>query len=287
MATLSVAEQPLAIAIDPHSGNLFVANSGSGTISIFTADHSPILPISVSSDPLKTALTGMVIVPDTRSLFVVLAAENSVVVVDLKTYGIKTTTTVGEHPYSILYNSHNGFVYVGNRAAHTLSVLDATGVLQGTIARTDVNIGMAFDPQTGSILISNTHNNTVRAIGFKKEPTIIVSENYPTHQDDFIYNPAYIKHVKFVLSGRERFHTLTLQEDTITGSEKRVPISFSNHSSPQNYGNVSELFELENTILDGRHRWIFKIAPRQTITILIYYYQIDRYKVYKEALEKG
>ena len=40
---------------------------------------------------------------------------------------------------------------------------------------------------------------------------------------------------------------------------------------------VAEVYALKGSYLDGQHCWVFPIAPMQTITLLVYYRQAERY----------
>ena len=121
---------------------------------------------------------------------------------------------------------------------------------------------------------------TVDIIGYAAQSTSIqTDESYAQTNQDFQYNPGLVKHVKFVLSSPQRFHILRLQEKSSRGAIKERLISFSNHQSPQNFFNATEIFELEGKIIDGSTSWLFKIAPLQTITILIYHRQFKMYQL--------
>jgi hypothetical protein len=60
------------------------------------------------------------------------------------------------------------------------------------------------------------------------------------------------------------------------------PISLRGYQSPQGFGNVSEVFEMEGQIVDGRVCWRFKINPNQQVTFLIYYKQLEMYNFLPE-----
>ncbi|MCB0541509.1 MAG: YncE family protein, partial [Bacteroidetes bacterium] len=50
---------------------------------------------------------------------------------------------------------------------------------------------------------------------------------------------------------------------------------FNNYKSPQNYLDVAEVTAVRGDVIDGKSTWEFKIAPGQTITILVYYKQLQ------------
>jgi hypothetical protein len=105
---------------------------------------------------------------------------------------------------------------------------------------------------------------------------VTINEGYIEKQEDFRFNPAMVEHVKFVLSGIERFTVLQVQEVSMSGAIDTYPISLSRYSHPQNFGSVYEVSGLKGTILNGQNGWLFQIAPKQTITLITYYHQIKR-----------
>ena len=90
-----------------------------------------------------------------------------------------------------------------------------------------------------------------------------------------MYNPGVVKHTKWVLSGDARFAVLHFVEETPTGTKISTPISHENYKSPQNFLNVSEMTDLEGTVIDGKTSWVFKIAGLQTITLIVYFRQFE------------
>ncbi len=277
--TLDTGLHPRGITIDELTGNIYVINSGDNSISIFSQDLQLLTTLTNVSPNAHPELVSAVIHPENNILFVVATAANQLIPISLENNRIGSPISVGNSPYGIVLHAENNFLYLGNRDDNSISVLQANGTVLGVIPREQVNIGLAYDPSTHAVLTSDTAKNTVIGLGFYDKPAIIIDGDYKEKREEFKYLAAYIKHVKFILSGEERFQVLSLLHETVTGKTQQKPIAFSAYDNAQSFANVSEVFELENTVLDGKHRWKFKIAPFQKITILVYYYQIETHKL--------
>lgn len=272
--TLDTGLNPRGIVIDEITGNIFVMNSGDNSISVFNQDLLPLTTISDVSKSDNPELVSGLIHPENNTLFVVATNTNEVIPITLNDYNVGMPIGVGSSPHGIVLNTSNNFMYIGNREDNTISVVEASGNVLGTIQRDQINIGLAYDRSTNAILTSDTTGHMVQGLGFFDKPAITIDGDYMEKREEFKYANAYIKHVKFILSGEERFKVLSLLHESVTGKVVEKPIAFSGYNMPQNFQNISEVFELEKTILDGKHRWRFKIAAQQKITILIYYYQL-------------
>ena len=78
-----------------------------------------------------------------------------------------------------------------------------------------------------------------------------------------------------MFSDENRASGLKLIHQSPTGKQYVTLISFNNYKRPQNYLDVAEVTAVRGDVIDGKSTWEFKIAPRQTITILVYYKQLQ------------
>lgn len=274
--TLSVGQAPLAIGINSDNGDLYVANSSDNSVSVFNQDHTPITIIT----GIGTMPVSMAYHPLNKEVYVVATGSDEVFPIDTLSYTASAPIAVGASPYSIAYNTNNQFLYIGNRADNTYTIIAPDKSIRATLSLGVVNNGFAINQTSNTLFSSNTAASTIDIIGYAIQSTSIhIDEDYLQTNRDFQHNPALVKHAKFVLSSPQRFKVLKIREKGIRGSIKEHPISFSNHQSPQNYLNTTEVFEMEGKIIDGSTSWIFDIAPLQTITILIYYKQFKMYQL--------
>ena len=272
VVTLNVETDPIGIGINTSNGDIYVANSTRNSISVFDRTNTLITVISnIGNMPVSATYQ-----PNTNEMYIVLANDNAVIPIDATTYEVGQAIAVGNNPYSAVYNPINDFVYIGNRDDNTLTVIAPDKTIRATLALTNVNIGLAVNNETGTLWLSDTANNTVRALGFNQGSTLVFNDEYEADAMRFASHPILLKHVKFSLSGQERFNVLRHIEQNATGCKEVMSLSHENYRSPNNFLNVSEIYDLENTIVDGRVSWEFTIAPKQTISIMLYYLQFER-----------
>lgn len=281
LETIDVGKAPRNIAIVPKTGSVYVVNSNDDSISVIDTNNVVTNTIENVGSNLTTAAYN----PINNSLYVVSSGDNSVIPIDIDTNAIKAAIPVGTNPYRVLYNPTNELLYVGNRGDNSFSIIDTTDAVIDTLFLGTVGTGVAVDLNSDMIYSSDSANGTINLISYSRESNkVLINDGYYGKREDFTFNPAIVKHVKFVLSGTERFRVLRLEEDTVTGTTKVKPISFASYNSPQNFGNVAEVFEMNGAIIDGKNGWVFKIAGKQTITILTYYKQIETEKILEDAI---
>ncbi|QKX04137.1 hypothetical protein HN014_04185 [Aquimarina sp. TRL1] len=279
--TISVGKAPRNITVVPDTGNVYVVNSNDNSISVIDTNNVVTNTIENVGNTLTTGAYN----PKNNTLYVVSAVDNAIVAIDIDTNTVKDSIPVGADPYRIIYNPTNELLYVGNRGDNSYSIIDSDDAVVDTLFLGIVGTGIAIDHNRDMIYSSDSTNGAINLISYSRESNkVLINDGYYRKREDFTFNPAIVKHVKFVLSGIQRFRVLKLEEDTVTGSTKVTPISFSSYNSPQNFGNVAEVFEMNGAIIDGKNGWVFKIAGKQTITILTYYKQFETEKILEEAI---
>ena len=101
-------------------------------------------------------------------------------------------------------------------------------------------------------------------------------------EEDFKFSPGMLKHLKIVASGERRVNALQLLQRCIAGKEICKTLSLGNYQSPQSFQNVSEVFGVDGSMLDGQNSWCFKIGGLQTITFILYYKKMEMYNLLPE-----
>jgi len=278
-ATLPVGQDPFGVGINLSNGDIFVANSGDNSVSVFDSTHAPVTTIAgVGTKPVS-----IIYHPVNNEMYAVATGSNNVIPIDTGLYTISPAIGVGNKPHGIVFNSNNNFLYVGNKDDETYTVIAPDKSIRATISLGNVNIGFGINATENVLFSSDTGANLVNVIGYADQSSsITIDDDFSQKNKNFQHNPALVKHVKFVLSGSERFKVLTLREETITGMENNTPLSFRSYDSPQNFLNVSEVFGMDGSLIDGLNSWIFKIAGQQTITLLVYYRQFNMYELMPE-----
>ena len=271
-ATIPVGQDPLGIGINPVNGDVYVVNSTSNTVSVFDSSNVLVTTlIAVGTQPVSATYH-----PLNQQMYVVATGSNEVYPINATNYVVLSSIPTGNKPYQGMYNTNNQFLYVGNRDDETMTVIAPDQSIRATISKGDINIGMVINQNDNQLFISDTGANTVNLIGYAPQSSSIqINEDYAEKAENFLHNPALVKHTKWVMSGSERFKVLNFVEETPSGLKKQIPLSHENYKSPQNYLNVSELMDLEGTIIDGKTSWVFKVAGFQTITLMVYFLQLE------------
>ncbi len=273
--TLAVGTDPLGVGINPITGEIYVANSSDDTVSVFDATDNLTTTIAgVGTTPVSITYH-----PVNEEMYVVTTGSNEIYPIEANTHNLLPPIATGNSPYKSVFNTNNNYLYVGNRADETFTVIAPDKSIRNTISKGNVNIGFAINQANNQLFISDTSADQVNLIGYATQSnSITISEDYAHKSQNFLYNPAIVKHTKWVMSGEERFKVLHFMEETPTGTRTTTPISHENYKSPQNFLNVSELTDLEGTVIDGKTSWGFKIAGLQTITLLVYFKQFESYR---------
>lgn len=121
LATVNVGSTPKGLAVDATNDRVFVANFGSGTVSVIrTTDYTNAATITVGTGPLAVAVD-----EGDGKTYVTNQGGNTVSVIDATTLGV-TNIGVGGQPSGVAVDSaltpHQA--YVSNWASATVSVVD-------------------------------------------------------------------------------------------------------------------------------------------------------------------
>ncbi len=270
--TLNVGTDPLGVGINTNNGDIYIANSGSDDVSVFDSSNALVTTIAaVGTKPVSATYHSL-----NDEMYVVAADSNNVFPITAATHTLLAPIATGNSPYKSVFNTNNDYLYVGNRADNTLTVIAPDKSIRATISKGNVNIGFAVGQAENQLWVTDTTANLTNLIGYSDQSSsITISDNYGRDVKNFIHNPAIVKHTKWVLSGEARFKVLTFTEESQTGTKKSWPISLENYRSPKNFLNVSEVMDLEGTVIDGNTSWLFKVAGQQTISILVYFRQFQ------------
>lgn len=268
-------ESARAIGVNTNNGDLYIHNLKDGAINIYDVQGNQKGSIGrVVADIVSFAFH-----PINKMMYVGLNNSDIVLVVDPVTFRSIRKISSGKELVALAYNPHNGLMYAGNRGSQTFTRIDSNNQVVDTIKTESFGIGLAISTKEDIIAVSNSANNTVTISGIKGGPTVTVNEEYYEYREDFQHNPTLISHVKIVASGDDRINALQLIEKAVTGKETCQTLSLSNHQSPQNFGNISEVFDIDGDIIDGHSIWCFKINPKQVVTFLIYHKQFEMYSM--------
>jgi YVTN family beta-propeller protein len=198
-----VGADPAAVAYDSVKGELFVANSNSGNVSvisdlsntvvatvavgafpegvaydsgkgeIFVADEGSD-KLTVISDSSNTVVATVAVGTSPASLAydsgkgeVFVTNSNDVSVVSDSSNTVVALVTVGQTPDGLTYDSGNGEVYVANEVSNNVSVIsDENDRVVATVAVGVSPEGIAYDSGMGEVFVTNSGSGTVSILSF-------------------------------------------------------------------------------------------------------------------------
>ncbi len=306
---IPVGKRPIAIAYHHSSETILVANLSSDTITVIDAKNHEVL------ETLSTRLPDQIIVADRWEGFAVLSRRNAVLEfwdgqgnlnASLTIAAMVTAVVSTTHRILWVYSESEGLLHIDLDTFEIIAQTPLSAPITQLLLLAEEEVLYLVSPELAQLFVFDINigdfiaplpiaNLQAPVLQYSAEKyfvldslaqevkelslqaSVTINPEYYARREEFTHQPAQLHHAKFVLSGTERFAVLALEQQSIHGAWKRTPISLRNYESPQNFSNVSEVTALQHTLVDGRTRWRFEIAPKQTITIILQYQQ-------KEAL---
>jgi YVTN family beta-propeller protein len=155
-ATIDVGKDPQYMAVDPNTGDVYVANlgdlpNGNGTVSVIDESTNTVTATIDIADPY-----GVAVDPATGSVYVANPGSNTVSVIEESTNTVTATIDVGEEPEHVAVDPTTDDVYVTTRGPDTVSVIDgSTNTVTATIDVGTYPFGLAVDPTTDDVYATN------------------------------------------------------------------------------------------------------------------------------------
>jgi YVTN family beta-propeller protein len=178
----SVGSGPDAVDLNPLTNMIYVANSGSDTVSVINGATGWVEEtVAAGTYPEAVAVN-----PATNMIYVANQNSNNVTVIDGAT-NAATTVNVGSFPYAVAVNPLTNMIYVANLLSNTVTVMNGA-----TNATTTVNVGsgpaaVALNPLTNMIYVANQNSNNVTVIDGATNATTTVAVG--THPEALAVNP--------------------------------------------------------------------------------------------------
>jgi YVTN family beta-propeller protein len=166
VSTITVANVPKKVAINPAGTFAYVTHSGHGTVSkIDLATGAVANTITVLSGPMAVAIN-----PAGTYAYVVNSGSGVVSIIDLATDTVTTITgptftVIGRSPQSVAINPAGTFAYVTNSGSNTVSKIDlSTDTVATTISVESGPWAIAINPAGTYAYVTSSASGTVSKI---------------------------------------------------------------------------------------------------------------------------
>jgi len=182
---IPVGTNPQAIAVNPNTGKVYVANAGSGTVSVLSGS-SVTATITVGSNPQDIAVN-----PSTNYIYTANNGSNTVSVISGGSNTVVSTITVQTGPTGIAVNPNTNTIYAVNYTSGSVSTINgANNTVTTTITGLTTPYRIAVNPNTNYIYVVNT------GVSYPNFAVYIISGSSNTIVDSFttsrIYFPGYM-----------------------------------------------------------------------------------------------
>jgi YVTN family beta-propeller protein len=169
-ATIPAGTNPFAVAVNPVTNRTYVANYGSGTVTVINAATNDSSTITVGSSPRAIAINSL-----TNKIYVANFASSSVSVIDGATNTVTTTVSVQANPNAIAVNPATNMIYVTNYASATVTKINGISNATSTIPVGLGPIAVCVNPVTNRIYVANSGSNSVTVINGATNDTASVA----------------------------------------------------------------------------------------------------------------
>lgn len=154
VATVRVGISPAQMAVSPDQKSVYIANTGSNTVSVLNTDNDTIartIALPPGSKPIDVAAN-----PNGRYLYTADGGSNRVSVIDTRANRVVASVRVGTQPLSVAAAPDGKTVYAANSGSGDVSVIDArTNSVVRAIPTGRFPSGVAVTPDGGSLYVTN------------------------------------------------------------------------------------------------------------------------------------
>jgi len=312
LTTITVGSSPGAIALNEVTELLYVANESSSTVSVINILNNTSIGVFVSPSPAYIAinsfngdiyvttkvnrvsiynanLTFQVVIllndqkvraiaynPINQRMYVTTAVGSLLHPIDANTYiQLPTIFMGGGNPNAIVFNANNNLLIVASSIDRYIG-LDSNDTIISTISIHPFGLGLAINSSENVLWATNPNTQQIFKVGYPECNNVVIDEDYLEKIENTKYNSIYVDHIRFSFTDNDMFKTMVLKTKHSTGSVKQKIVSTGNYISPQHRQSIIDIYDLDGVIIDGENSWEFKIAPLQSITVLVHYRQLQR-----------
>jgi YVTN family beta-propeller protein len=161
IATVSVGDEPVDVAISPDGSRAYVANRADGTVSVIDTAQNQVVgaPIPVGSEPRGLALS-----PDGTRLYVTNSGDGTVSVISTASGApIVDPIPVGEEPDGVAVAPDGGSAFVAQRGGGISAIDTGSNAVVGTIPDALGPSRISIGPHGGRAFVTNSSASSVSA----------------------------------------------------------------------------------------------------------------------------
>ncbi|HEC83970.1 MAG TPA: hypothetical protein ENI48_01815, partial [Thioploca sp.] len=208
--TVEVGSNPSALAVNPQTNQIYVANIASNTVTVIDGGNNSVTTtVEVGEYP-----TALAVNPQTNQIYVANQWSNTVTVIDGGFLHFTTTVEVGKSPYALAVNPQTHQIYVANYNDNTVTVIDGGNYHTETVAVGMYLSGLASNTETNQIYVANRESNTVTVIMPSEKPpnplTVSITAlpddtaalSTPTFSFDATSNAMPVTHIYYQVDSR-------------------------------------------------------------------------------------
>ena len=158
-------DKPWGIDVDSSTGNVFIANRDSLTISIL--NENSIEEVQISDTQFKISPIDVSYNKKTNLLYV--ANASLISIIDISSNKILEPITVGINLASVTINLDSNMIYASDILNNVLYVIDgSTNMIKEEIKVGDHPISLEINPITNTIYVVNEYSNSISVINANK-----------------------------------------------------------------------------------------------------------------------
>ena len=251
-ASLTVGSSPAAIAVNPSTGTVYVANSAGNSVSVINGATNTVTTVSTGTNPVALAVN-----PLTNTIYVVNSGSNNVTVINGATNVPSTVTDPNAiSPSAVALDPLTNMVYVANSGSNNLTVINGTG---NTVAAT-VSVGnspaaVAVNPATNRVYVSNRGGGNVSVVNGATK-TVVATVTVGTTPVALTVNAAtntlYVANSGSsnltVISGASNHVVATVGTGTTPVAVAVNPVTNTVFTANNGSGNVTVINGINNTV---------------------------------------
>ncbi len=168
-ATVAAGSGPFAVAVNPATNKIYVANNGGTTVTVIDGATNTTATVTAGSSPYAVAVN-----PVTNKIYVANSGSANVTVIDGATNST-ATVTVGSNAIAVAVNPVTNKIYVVKSGISPVTVIDGLTNSTSTVTVGTGPVAVAVNPVTNKIYVANFTSNNVTVIDGATNSTATVA----------------------------------------------------------------------------------------------------------------